>query len=67
MRDLVSARQVRRLPAAVSPFQMNLVWLRQSTSQVLHNFLPVAQEVAGRGDDLLVATRTEPVDQPPSS
>ena len=47
VRGQVPAGQVRRLRAPVPPFRLNLLWLRQSTSQVLHNFLPAAREVAG--------------------
>ena len=35
--------QVRRLAAPVPPFRLNLLWLRQSTSQVLQNFLLAAR------------------------
>ena len=41
----VPAARMRRLRAPVPPFRLNLLWLRQSTSQVLQNFLAVAQEV----------------------
>ena len=42
----VPARQVRRLSAPVLPFRLNLLWLRHSTSRVLHDFLAVVQEDA---------------------
>ena len=50
VRGQVPACQVRRLGAPVPPFRLNLIWLRQSTSQVLQNFLMVAQGVARRRD-----------------
>jgi DNA-binding transcriptional LysR family regulator len=53
VRGQVPACQVRRLGAPVPPFRLNLIWLRQSTSQVLQNFLMVAQEVPRRTDGLL--------------
>ena len=48
VRGQVPASQVRRLRAPVPPFRLNLLWLRQSTSQVLRNFLLVARESADR-------------------
>ena len=48
VRGQVPAGQMRRLRAPVPPFRLNLLWLRQSTSQVLHDFLLVARKVAGR-------------------
>ena len=48
VRGQVPAGQMRRLCAPVPPFRLNLLWLRQSTSQVLRNFLLVAREVADR-------------------
>jgi DNA-binding transcriptional LysR family regulator len=53
VRGQVPACQVRRLGAPVPPFRLNLIWLRQSTSQILQNFLMVSQEVARRTDGLL--------------
>lgn len=41
-----SACRVRRLGAPVPSFRLNLLWLRQASSEVLRSFLAVAQEVA---------------------
>ena len=46
VRGQMPTSQVRRLRAPVPSFRLNLLWLRQSTSQVLRNFLLVAREVA---------------------
>ena len=48
VRGQMPVSQVRRLRAPVPFFRLNLLWLRQSTSQVLRNFLLMAREVADR-------------------
>lgn len=59
VRGRVPARQVRRLSAETPAFQLNLVWLRQSASPVLRDFLTVAREVSrgGNGRRLLASLR----------
>lgn len=49
VRGQVAARQIRRLDASVPDFRLNLVWWRQSTSQVLQNFLAAVQEISCHG------------------
>jgi hypothetical protein len=49
VRGRVPDWQVRRLGPPVPPFRLNLIWLRQSTSHVLQNFLVVARSTPMEG------------------